>query len=358
MNFKIEINKVEKSRGENLDFDAIPFGKTFSDHMFVSDYEDGEWKNHRIIPYGNFSISPANMSLHYGQTIFEGMKATKSTDGNAWLFRPEMHAKRINKSAWRMAMPSFPEELFVQALHELVGMDSVWIPPKKGSALYIRPFMFAMDEMLGVKISKTYRFVIMTGPVGPYYPKPVSLLAEEKYVRAAVGGTGEAKCGGNYGGSLLPAKEAGERGFDQILWLDGKEFKYVQECGTMNVFFVIGDTVVTPRTGGAILEGITRDTFLKILEAKNIKIDVRDVTIEELVEAHSKGELKEAFGAGTAAVVAHVSGIQYKDKFMELPPIENRKIGTMLKAEIDGIRSGEIKDGFGWMIPVKSKVLV
>ncbi|MEL6358066.1 MAG: aminotransferase class IV, partial [Bacteroidota bacterium] len=231
-------------------------------------------------------------------------------------------------------------------------------PPQEGSALYVRPYMFATDEFIGVRPSETYRFIIFTGPVGPYYPKPVRLLAEEKYVRAVPGGTGEAKAAGNYAGSLRPAFEAQQKGFDQVMWMGGPNMTEIHEVGTMNIFFVIGDEVVTPATDGAILKGITRNCFLRILADKGIKATERKVEIDEIVAAYEAGTLREVFGAGTAAVVSHVAELQYKDLLMTLPPVEDRKIGNMLKAEIDGIRSGRIIDERGWIVPVKSSELV
>ena len=357
MKYNIKVSKTTQSRLERIDFDNIPFGRTFSDHMFVADYENGEWQNPRIEPFDYFRMHPASMVLHYGQAIFEGMKASKSVEGKAMLFRPEMHAQRINASAARMCMPAFPEDLFLEALHLLVGMDSAWIPPKSGSALYIRPFMFATDEFIGVRPSDTYKFIIFTGPVGPYYAKPVRLFADEHYVRAVKGGTGEAKAAGNYAGSLLPAQEAQAKGFDQVMWLDGKNFKEIQEVGTMNIFFVIDGKVLTPATDGAILKGITRNTFIQILKRKGYEVEERVVTIDEVYQAHADGKLEEVFGSGTAAVVSNVSAISYQDKLIELAPIEDRKIAPMLKAEIEGLRAGTIEDKHNWVVPVKESVL-
>ncbi len=354
MNFEISVTKTSNSRLSNLDFDNIPFGKTFSDHMFVADYYDGQWQDFRIEPFGYFQMHPASMVLHYGQAIFEGMKASKSVDGHALLLRPEQHAKRINYSAHRMCMPSFPEEVFVEALHQLVGLDAAWIPPKEGSALYLRPFMFANDEFIGVKPSQKYKFIIFTGPVGPYFPKPVRLLAETKYIRAADGGTGDAKAAGNYAGSLYPAQLALEKGFDQVLWLDAVDFKYIQEAGTMNLFFVIDGTVITPDLSGTILPGITRDSFLHILKSKGIPTEERPISIDEVIAAHQNGTLQECFGSGTAAVVAHVDEIQYKDTLIKLPPVADRHIGNMLKETIDGLRAGTWEDTFNWIVPVKA----
>ncbi len=353
----IKVTKVQESKVGTVDFDNIPFGRVFSDHMFIADYENGAWKNFEIIPFSNFSMHPASMALHYGQAIFEGMKASKSHTGQPLLFRPEMHPRRLNKSAERMMMPAFPEDVFLDALHLLVDLDAAWIPPQEGSALYIRPYMFATDEFIGVKPSETYKFVIFTGPVGPYYSKPVNLKIEQKYVRAVPGGTGEAKAAGNYAGSLLPAKLAQEQGFDQVVWMGGKDKKDIHEVGTMNIFFVIDGKVITPATDGAILHGITRDSFLKILEEKGIPAEERVITIDEVYEAYQAGKLEEIFGAGTAAVVSHVASLTYGDHKMVLPPVEDRKIGPMLKTYIDGLRSGKIEDTHGWIIPVHQEVM-
>lgn len=353
MKHNINITRAETSRLSTVDFENIPFGKVFSDHMFVADYRDGAWQDARIVPFGPFQMHPAAMVLHYGQAIFEGMKASKSFEGQPLFLRPEMHAKRINKSARRLCMPEIPESLFLEGLHQLVDLDQAWIPPQEGSALYIRPYMFSTDEFIGVKPSATYRFIIFTGPVGPYYAKPVSLIADTAFARAAVkGGTGEAKAAGNYAASLLPAKLANEKGYDQVMWLDSREFKYIQEVGTMNIFFVIDGKVVTPALDGGILPGITRDTVLKLLPSLGIEVEERPIAIDEVVAAHKKGHLQEVFGTGTAAVVAHVAKIAYQDEEMVLPPIEQRKIGPMIKAQIDGMRAGKIADEHGWIVPV------
>jgi len=357
MPYDITIQKTTQSRIGEVDFENIPFGRVFSDHMFLADYRDGEWQDLRIVPFERFEMHPAAMVLHYGQAIFEGMKASKSYDGRPMLMRPEQHSRRLNRSAERMCMPTVPEDLFLQGLRSLIAVDADWIPPQEGSALYIRPYMFATDEFIGVKPAQNYRFCIFTGPVGPYYAKPVSLLAETKYVRAVKGGTGEAKAAGNYAGSLLPAKIAQEKGFDQVMWMDGHEFKYIQEVGTMNIFFVIGDKVVTPATDGAILKGITRDSIIQILRKKGYTVEEKPLHIDEVVEAYEAGTLKEVFGTGTAAVVAHVAKIQYQDTLIELPPMEEREVGVMVKAEIDGLRSGKVQDEFGWIEEVTSDVL-
>ncbi|MCL4160042.1 UNVERIFIED_CONTAM: hypothetical protein GTU68_024653, partial [Idotea baltica] len=248
--------------------------------MFEADFVDGRWTNLVIKPFANFSLHPATLALHYGQSIFEGMKATKHVDGTPLLMRPEEHARRLNASAQRLCMAEVPEDLFLQAVHSLVSIDQAWIPPQEGSALYLRPYLFATDEMIGVRASTNYKFVIFTCPVGPYYAKPISLLADTVHVRATIGGVGEAKACGNYAASLLPAKLAKDQGYDQVLWLDGKESKFVQEVGTMNIFFVIDDVVITPSLDGAILKGITRKSVIELLIDKGYKVEERKLSID------------------------------------------------------------------------------
>ncbi len=358
MKYDIKITKVKESRLPQLDFENIPFGRVFSDHMFVADYENGAWINPRIEPFAPIQMHPASMVLHYGQSIFEGMKASKSLHGKPMLLRPEMHAKRLNASGERMCIPEVPEDLFLDAVHALVDIDKDWIPPSEGSALYVRPYVYATDEFIGVKPSETYRFCIFTGPVGPYYAKPVRLLAEQTFVRAVKGGTGEAKAAGNYAASLLPARQAQQKGFDQVMWLDGNEFKYVQEVGTMNIFFVIDGKVVTPATDGAILKGITRYCVMDILRDKGYSVEERPITIQEIMDAHAAGKLEEVFGTGTAAVVSVVAAIAYEDKTIEIPAPSATSISTIAKAEIDGLRSGRIEDTRSWVVPVRSAALV
>lgn len=355
MSYQIETTLVEKSRLPEVDFNNLPFGKTFSDHMFVADYKDGKWQQPRIVPFGNFSIHPAAMALHYGQAIFEGMKASVDHQGHPMFMRPEKHVERLNASARRLVMPEVPADLFLQAIHKLVDLDAAWIPPTKGSALYLRPYMFATDEFIGVKPSQSYKFIIFTGPVGPYYPKPVSLYADTTYIRAAQGGTGFAKCAGNYAGSLLPARNAMEKGYDQVLWLDAKEHKYIQEVGTMNIFFQIGDTIVTPDIKqDTILQGITRNCCLTFLRDNGYKVEERAIDIHELEEAYDKGELKAAFGTGTAAVVAHVHQIAHNGKEMNIKHSQADSPGQKFKDFIEALRAGEIEDKYNWIVPVNS----
>ena len=353
----IKITKVKSSNVKNIDFDNIPFGKTFSDHMFIADYIDGEWTNIEIVPTTKLSIHPGNLAWHYGQSIFEGMKATRDAEGTPLLFRPEEHIYRLNASARRMCMPEIPEEMFLDAVHTLVRLEKDWIPPAEGSALYLRPFMFATDEAIGVRPSETYKFIICTLPVGPYYANPVKLKAETTYIRAAQGGVGEAKTAGNYAASLYPAKLAKEEGFDQIMWLDAKEFKYIQEVGTMNIFFVIDGEVVTPSTTGCILKGITRKTVIEILKDKGYTVTERDITIDEVVDAHKAGKLQEVFGTGTAAVIATVSDIKYQDTHMALD-VDSYKVAPFAKSTINGLRNRTIEDTKGWVIEAGVSVSV
>ena len=348
---KIVFKPVVESRLNKVDLTNIPFGRVFSDHMFVMDYYRGDWQDASIEAISPIEVHPANLTLHYGQSIFEGMKASKNADGVPLLFRPEMHAKRLNASAKRMCMPTLPEAYFLEAVKQMVLIEKNWIPNMEGSALYLRPFMFATDEFLGVAASETYKFIIMALPVAPYYSDPVSLKASHEYIRAAKGGVGEAKTAGNYAASLYASKKAKEEGFDQVLWLDGNEFKYAQEVGTMNIFFVINDKVITPATDGAILKGITRDSFLQILKADGYQVEERSISMEEVVTAYEAKTLQEVFGSGTAAVAVDVKRIAYRNHEIILDPRPN-SLAQKLKNEINGIRSGEKTDRFGWVQPV------
>lgn len=348
--FPVSVTRTTQSKLSTVDFSDLPFGKVIADHMFVADYNGKEWVNARIMPFGPMEMSPANLALHYGQSIFEGMKATK-VKGEPMLFRPELHARRMNLSAERMCMPDIPEDLFVQALKMLVDLERDWIPEEPGFSLYIRPVMFATDEAFGVQASKTYRFVVFTGPVGPYYPKPIRLWVEEVFTRAAQGGAGEAKCAGNYGGALLPAQRARQNGFDQVMWMDAQEKKYVQEVGTMNLFFILDGKVVTPATTGTILRGITRDALITVLRDWGYTVEDRLLSIQEITDAYWRGTLQDCFGAGTAAVISHISDITWRDRKLELPPADetHRPISFRLKNYINRLRTGLEPDTHGWL---------
>lgn len=356
MGYSIKIIENNNSRLDDLDFDNIPFGNVFTDHMFVVDYIDGEWKEPKILPFDKIELHPATMALHYGQSIFEGMKASITSDGQPMLFRPEEHVIRLNNSAQRLCMPELPGELFLEGLKKLTWIDRAWIPPQEGSALYLRPFMFATDGNVGVRPSNTYRFMILALPVGPYYERAVSLLAEKKYVRAVRGGVGEAKAAGNYAASLLPAQIAKEKGYDQVLWLDAHEFKYIQEVGTMNIFFVLKDKVITPATEGAILKGITRKTIIDVLKKEGYTVEERPISIDEIKQAYTDGELVEVFGSGTAAVVANVHKVADGDFIMEFDK-SHWVLSNRLKKYINGLRKGTIEDPYGWTVPLSEEVL-
>jgi branched-chain amino acid aminotransferase len=350
MTISIKINKNTQSRINLCDFNNIEFGKIFSDHMFRVDYEDGAWKTGEILPYGNINFSPALSSLHYGQAIFEGMKAFKDENGRPQLFRPLANFERFNLSADRMGMPTIPEELFMTGLSELVKMDQDWIPTKVGSALYLRPFMFATDDFVGVRPSNNYTFIIFCCPVNSYYPKPIKVKVEEKYTRAFDGMAGAAKAAGNYGISMRPTMEAKKEGFDQIIWTDGREHKYVEESGTTNLFFVMDDyTVLTPALDGNILKGVTRDSCIKLLRDANYNVEERHINIEEIATAARAGKLLDAFGTGTAALIAKIETIAYKNERFELPPAEGRKVSNWLYDTLGEIQTSKVEDKFGWI---------
>jgi branched-chain amino acid aminotransferase len=348
----IKVSKVEKSRIHQLDPSNIQFGKLYSDHMFTIDYEHGEWKQPQIVPFGNLSLSPATTFFHYGQAIFEGVKAYKDAAGNPLIFRPFDNWKRLNRSAERMAMPDVPEDVFVDGMRALIDLDRDWIPTAEGTSLYIRPFMIATDEFIGVKPAEKFTFLIITSPAGPYYAKPVSIFVQDEYVRAFPGGVGFTKAAGNYGACMYPTMKIRQMGFDQILWTDGYEHKYVQEIGTMNVFFVIGDKVLTPNTSDTILEGVSRDSVITLLRDKGITVEERPISIDEISDAYKAGQLKEAFGTGTAASIAPIAELTYRYEHMMLPPVEQWETANWLKQELNAIRYGRKKDTRGWICPV------
>ncbi|MBK9928976.1 MAG: branched-chain amino acid aminotransferase [Saprospiraceae bacterium] len=353
MTYPIKIEKTKNSRLPEVDLERVPFGKVFTDHMFVVDYVNGKWINAEIKPTQALPMHPANLTLHYGQAIFEGMKATKDINGQPVLFRPELNARRLNFSARRMCMAELPEALFLEALNTLIDLDSDWIPQGEEGALYIRPYMYALDSFIGVSPSESYRFVIMLLPVGPYYSTPVKLWVERVFARAVKGGTGEAKAAGNYAASLYPAKLARQKGYDQLLWTDAIHHKWIEESGTMNVFFVIDELVVTPSLEGSILQGITRDSVITLLRDKGYEVQERPVSIDELILAYQKGILKEGFGVGTAVVVIPFQSITDGDLTMELHP-ESFQIAPMLKAEINGIKKGLLPDKHDWVKRVQA----
>ena len=349
----LKITKTTHSRLSQVDFNNIPFGRVFSDHYLVIDFVDGAWQQPEILPYGNMSISPACSGLHYGQLIFEGMKANKDVNtGDVLLFRPEENAKRLNRSAKRMCMPKLSVEQFMDGLKELVKLDRAWIPDAEDSSLYIRPLMFANDHYIGVRAADTYRFVIFTCPVGPYYGKPINVLIADDYVRAAPGGTGTAKAAGNYGGTLYPAKLAREKGFDQILWTDAYEHKYLEEIGTMNVLIVMDGKLVTPELDGTILEGITRESVLQLFRDEGVQVEERKVSVDEILDAHNKGTLEGMYGVGTAAVITKIGEIGYKNLRYALPDEDEASISMKVKRKLDAIKRGKVADKHGWIVRV------
>lgn len=350
MHYLIEINKVKQSGIGNVDFENLPLGRVFTDHMFICEYIDGQWQNPRIQALEAQPTHPAAMALHYGQAIFEGMKVTTSNDGTPLLFRPYENARRLNNSARRMGMPELPEELFVQGLTELVKIEKNWIPRFEGSSLYIRPFMYADEAFIGMRAATSYKFIIFASPSGRFYNKPIKLFAETKFIRAANGGTGETKAAGNYAAAISPTEMAKSKGYDQILWLDAVNFEYVQEVGTMNIFFRIGDKIITPNLGGAVLAGVTRASLIQLLKDEGYPVEERPVSIHEIVKTADDGNLQEVFGCGTYVGIAMVAEIAYKNQIIKLP--DNYPLASFLNQKLNNIRSLQDEDKHNWIIPV------
>jgi branched-chain amino acid aminotransferase len=350
-NLKIEITKTDKSRLHNVDFDSLQFGEILSDHMVLMDYEGGKWLNPTIVPYGAMEIYPALCTFHYGQAIFEGLKAFYGTDGQIKIFRPDRYHARMLRSSNRLCIPDVDYETFIGSLRELILLDKGWVPRKKGYSLYIRPFIIAMDNFLGVRVSEKYRFMIITSPVGAYYKEginPVKLITSGEYVRAVRGGLGMAKTPANYAASLYPGEEAKHKGFTQVLWLDGIERRYIEEVGTMNICFVIGDELVTPPMEGSVLDGITRQTVIHLWKDQGKKVVERRISIDEVIETSRSGAMKECFGTGTAAVISPVGEIQHDNVKVV---INGGRIGPAAQSlydEITGIQYGDRPDRFGW----------
>ncbi len=343
------ITRVETSKLKDINLENIPFGRYFSDHMLEVDYENGAWKTPEIKPYQPLLLAPSLAALHYGQAIFEGIKAYKSAEGESFIFRPEDNFNRFNISAQRMQMPQVPASIFMEGMKLLVKMDRNWIPTQKDHSLYIRPFMVSSDEMIGVKPSDRYKFMIILSPTGPYYAAPMRIYVEEHYVRAVAGGVGYAKAAGNYGAAMYATAQAKLKGYDQVLWTDAHEHRYVQECGTMNVFFVIGNTAITPGLGdGTILAGVTRMSVIALLEDAGLTVEERDLSIDEVLAAHKAGTLKEVFGTGTAATISLIKELRYKDDVMEFD-VDSWKTAPLIKNMLDDIRYGRSEDRRGWM---------
>jgi branched-chain amino acid aminotransferase len=352
MEIKVTQVKADQMKEKPADESKLGFGDIFTDHMFLMDYERGKgWINPRIEPYKHLSLDPAAMVLHYGQEVFEGLKTYRGKDGSLYLFRARDNFIRMNRSAVRVCMPELDVDFAVKALKKLVLLDKDWVPRTQGTSLYVRPTMIAVEPHLGVRPSHTYLFYIIIGPVGAYYKEglnPVKIFVEDKYIRAALGGLGEAKTVANYAASLLAAEEAKEKGFTQVLWLDAKERKFVEEVGTMNMFFVIGDEVVTAPLTGSILPGITRDSVIRIVKKWGMKMSERSLGIDEVIAAAKKGTLKEAFGTGTAAVISPVGQITYKGNDYIVAGGEMGDLSLKLYNEIVAIQYGEKEDPYGW----------
>jgi branched-chain amino acid aminotransferase len=349
----MNITLTKQSNITKVDWDNIAFGRVFSDHMLVMDFENGEWQQAQIIPFGNISLNPATSALHYGQSVFEGMKATKTVNGDVFLFRPEMNARRFKESCERLCMPGIPEEVYVELVRRLVDVERDWVSAKEDYSLYIRPFIFATDDYVGVKPSETYKFVIFTCPVGTYYSEPVSVKIEEYYTRAAEGGVGRAKAAGNYAAALYPAKQGQLQGFHQLVWTDAKEHKYIEESGTMNIMFLINNVLVTPsETADTILKGTTKRTVLEIAESWGMAVEERQISVEEVINGIKDGSITEVFGAGTAATIAHIVKVGFREEVLELAPLESRIFSNKVKKYLDDLKAGKMEDTFGWCVKV------
>jgi branched-chain amino acid aminotransferase len=353
MTLDITVEKTANSRIDQVDFDNIQFGRIFSDHQFIADFDGEKWTGFRIVPYGEIKMSPAISAIHYGQAIFEGMKAYKDQHGFPQLFRPLDNCRRLNESAKRMGMPAIPEEVFMEGLTELIRLDSAWIPTKAGSALYIRPFMFATDDFIGVRPSATYSFIIFSCPVNAYYSQPLKVKAETTYIRAAEGGAGAAKCAGNYGAVMEPSRIAQQEGYSQVLWLDAAERKYLEETGTTNIFIRIGDRLITPSLEKkTILAGITRDSILQLARKWEYKIEERQISIDELFAAYREGDLKEMFASGTAATIAQIQLVRYGDREIVFGDLGSWEWSRRFEETLEAIKMGREEDPFGWIYKI------
>lgn len=347
----VKITRTANSKLDQVDWDNLPFGKVFSDHMLVMDYKDGQWQEAEITPFESLSLHPATSAIHYGQSIFEGMKATKNDAGEVLIFRPELNAKRFAESCERMCMPKINEDVFIELIKRFIDVDRAWVPSKEGYSLYIRPFMFATDDFIGIKPSETYKFIIFTCPVGAYYSRPVDVKIEEYYTRAAHGGVGRAKTAGNYAASLYPAKLAQEQGYHQLIWTDAAEHKYIEESGTMNVLFEIDGKLVTPSEDmDTILRGVTKRSAVEVAASWGVEVEERRVTVEEIVEGLRSGKITDAFGAGTAATIAQIASIGFRDERFTLPAVESRTISNKIKDYLNDLKAGKVEDTHGWLL--------
>tara|TARA_B110000240_G_scaffold60323_1_gene68705 strand:- start:1012 stop:2067 length:1056 start_codon:yes stop_codon:yes gene_type:complete len=349
MNSNIEIKHIEKSKIASVDFNNLPFGSVYSDHMLTCTFKDGKWQEPIITPFEPISLDPSAKIFHYGQSIFEGMKAYKDTEGTTLLFRPLENFKRLNKSAERLVIPQIPEEVFMSGLKALLKVDEAWIPTNEGSSLYIRPFMFASGNGFHASPADEYKFMICTAPSGAYFAGKVKVLIEEKYARAANGGVGFAKAGGNYAAQFYPTQLAIEKGYNQVIWTDDNTHEYIEEAGAMNIFVRINDTLITSPTNDRILDGITRKSIIKIAEDLKIDVEVRKISVSEVIAAAHSGSLKEMFGTGTAAVISPISGFGYQEKDYDLPELD-KPFAALLKKAITDIQTNKTEDPYGWRI--------
>jgi len=345
---EINIRKTSHSRIHQVDFEHLEFGKHTSDHMLICDYFYGEWREPQIVPFANLSLSPATLVFHYGQTVFEGMKAFRMEDGAINIFRMDRHYDRFVRSLERMSMAVVPREIFIEGLKTLVSLDQEWVPRQNDCALYLRPFVIATEKGFGVKVSSEYRFLIFTSPVPSVYAKPIKLKVETDYIRAASGGTGFAKCGGNYGGAFYPTQLARQQGYDQVLWTDAAENRFIEESGMMNVMFVIDDTIVTPPLSDTILDGVTRDSLLTLARDMGFKTQEKRISVDELEKSFRDKVITEAFGVGTAAVVAPVGSININDIDYHLPQYSHENLSFKLKNKLEKIRTGREEDPHNW----------
>jgi branched-chain amino acid aminotransferase len=348
----ISVEKITKSKINDVDFENLAFGSNFSDHMFMADYDGKEWTNLKIMPFGNLTFTPALLTLHYGQTIFEGMKAFRNQKDEIVLFRPLENWQRLNRSAERMCMPKLPEEIFMAGLGQLLELDQKWVPGKNGASLYIRPFMFATDEVVGMRPSTSYKFIIFSCPVNAYYNKPLKVKIETRFARSVKGGIGGAKTAANYAASLYPTQLANQEGYDQLIWTDGKENKYIEEAGTMNIFLKINGTILTSPTEDTVLEGITRKSVIQIAQEMGYAFEERKIEVKEVMKAIENNTLEEAFGAGTAAVVTPIETIGYEGTDYALPALGSESFAYKVKKELSDISLGKIADIHNWMYKV------
>ncbi|MFP9113363.1 branched-chain amino acid aminotransferase [Flavobacterium sp. RHBU_3] len=349
--FAIEVHKAQTSKIGAVDFNNLPFGNTFTDHMLYCDYKDGQWGTPVIEPYAPMLMDPSSRVFHYGQAIFEGMKAYKDEDDDIWLFRPDQNYLRFNKSAVRLAMPEVPEDVFMEGLKHLIALDSEWVKKGKGNSLYLRPFMIATGHGVIASPSQEYRFMIIMSPAKSYYSGEVKVLIAEHFSRAANGGIGAAKAAGNYSAQFYPTKLANEQGYQQVIWTDDATHTKLEEAGTMNVFFRFNDTLCTAPTSERILDGVTRKSIIELAEKEGLKVEVRPILVNELVEGLKNGSLKEIFGAGTAAVVNPIIGFSYQENYYELPKLEN-PLSLQIKDKLTNIQHKLAEDTFGWTVKI------